>query len=142
MAALVGSGETLRSALRCGVRSIADTIEIISGRERRRRWSAEDKLRLVSASHEPGACVKQVAVSHDVTPGLLFTWRRLAREGKLTRSPMAMFLPVRTADPAPVQVSEPRERFAPRAAGQIEIELKDGSRCVSIRTSALRPCGG
>ena len=31
---------------------MANTIEIISGRERRRRWSVEDKLRLVAASHE------------------------------------------------------------------------------------------
>jgi hypothetical protein len=29
-------------------------IEIIGGRERRRRWAAEDKLRIVAGTHEPG----------------------------------------------------------------------------------------
>jgi transposase len=55
-------------------------IEILTGRERRRRWSAEDKLRIVAETEEPGACVKQVAARHDVYPGLLFTWRRQVRE--------------------------------------------------------------
>ena len=77
---------------------------------------------------EPGACVKQVAVSHDITPGLLFTWRRLPPEGKLTRSSTMTFLPVCTTDAAPSRVAEPCERPAPRTTGQIEIELKDGSR--------------
>jgi hypothetical protein len=33
------------------------TLEIITGRERRRRWSVEDKLRVSSATYEPGACL-------------------------------------------------------------------------------------
>ena len=36
-------------------------VEILAGRERRRRWSAEAKLRIVSETEEPGACVKQVS---------------------------------------------------------------------------------
>ena len=59
------------------------TIEIVTGRERRRRWSVEEKLRKVAATYEPGACVRQVAASNDLYPGLLFTWRRQAREGTL-----------------------------------------------------------
>ncbi len=58
-------------------------IEVITGRERRRRWSAEDKLRMVAATHEPGASVQQVAARHALYPSFLFTWRRQAREGKL-----------------------------------------------------------
>ena len=30
-------------------------MELITGRERRRRWSPADKLRIVAESHEPGA---------------------------------------------------------------------------------------
>ena len=36
-------------------------IEVLTGRERRRRWSIETKLRVVAESQEPGACVKAVA---------------------------------------------------------------------------------
>jgi transposase len=101
------------------------TVEVISGRERRRRWSAEDKLRIVATTYEPGACVKQVAASHDVSPGLLFTWRRQVRDGRLALSTPPLFLPVRAM---PAAIPEPREAVNGRSAGQIEIELKDGSR--------------
>lgn len=37
------------------------SVEIITGRERRRRWSLEDKLRIVAETHEPGARVTEVA---------------------------------------------------------------------------------
>jgi transposase-like protein len=56
-------------------------VEIISGRERRRRWSAEDKLRLVAETYEPGAAIRAVAARHGVCESLLFTWRRQVREG-------------------------------------------------------------
>ncbi len=52
-------------------------IEVITGRERRRRWSIEEKLRIVGETFEPGASVGQVAARHEVYPGLLFTWRRV-----------------------------------------------------------------
>lgn len=51
------------------------TIEILSGKERRRRWSTEEKLRIVAESHEPGACVKAAAARHDVYPGLVSAGR-------------------------------------------------------------------
>ncbi len=62
-------------------------IEIITGRERRRRWSTAEKLRLVAESEEPGASVTAVALRHDVYPGLLFSWRRQAREGPSIQVP-------------------------------------------------------
>ena len=43
-----------------------ERIEIIMGRERRRRWSVEEKLRIVAATYEPGARIKQIAASHDI----------------------------------------------------------------------------
>jgi transposase-like protein len=46
-------------------------IEIISARERRRRWG--EKLRIVAEAHEPGASVRAVAARHDVYPNLLRT---------------------------------------------------------------------
>ena len=56
-------------------------IEIITGRERRRRYSAEQKLRLVEETMQPGMTVSVVARLHGVSPSLLFNWRRLMSEG-------------------------------------------------------------
>ena len=58
--------------------------EILPGRERRRRWSASEKLSMVSETHEAGATVSVVARRHGVAPNQLFTWRRLAAQGALT----------------------------------------------------------
>ena len=102
-----------------------ERIEIITGRERRWRWSVEEKLRIVAATYEPGAQVKQEAVRHDLYPGLLFTWRRQARQGTLAPSLAPVFLPVRTAAPT---LPAPAAEKPSRPAGRIEIELKDGSR--------------
>lgn len=104
---------------------MSERIEIITGRERRRRWSLEEKLRIVAATYEPGARVKQVAASHDIYPGLLVTWRRQAREGTLAPSLSHVFLPVHTPSPS---LPAPTVEKPSRPAGQIEIELKDGSR--------------
>ena len=105
------------------------TIEIIGGRERRRRWSADEKLRIVAATHEPGASVRAVAARHDVYPNLLRTWRRQVREGRLVASPPARFMPVRVAETAPTPPGiAPLNRDPAAAAETVEIVLPDGLR--------------
>ena len=103
-------------------------IEIISARERRRRWSVEEKLRIVGETHEPGASVRSVAARHDVYPNLLRTWQRLVRHGRLSAAPPACFVPVRVLEPAPTPVAVP-PAVADRPAGDtIEISLPNGNR--------------
>ena len=51
-------------------------VEIITGRERRRRWSVADKLRIVAETQEQGVLVCAVAARHAVCESLVFTWRR------------------------------------------------------------------
>ena len=60
-----------------------EAVEIIGGRERRRRWSVEEKLRIVHETQVPGECVRAVEARHDVDPSLLHYWRRQVREGRL-----------------------------------------------------------
>ncbi len=59
-------------------------IEIITGHERRRRYSAEHKLQLVEETMQPGMTVSAVARLHGVSPSLLFKWRQLMSEGGRT----------------------------------------------------------
>ncbi len=56
-------------------------VEVITGVARRRCWSAEQKLRIIEESLEPGDSVSSVARRHGVAPNLLYRWRRLMSEG-------------------------------------------------------------
>ncbi len=56
-------------------------IEIITGRERRRRYTAYEKVRFVEETMQPGMTVSAVARIHGLSPSLLFGWRRRMAEG-------------------------------------------------------------
>ncbi|MGF6979764.1 transposase [Paraburkholderia sp. JPY465] len=59
-------------------------MEVLTGPERRRRWSAEEKLTMVRESFEPGKSVSMVACQHGVNPNQLFHWRKLYQDGSLS----------------------------------------------------------
>ena len=110
-------------------------VEVITGRERRRRWSTEQKLRVVAETREPGARVCDVAARHGACESLVFTWRRQAREGVLVAPEVPVFVPVRVVEaPALPTAAPPRPASCPASvpgrteAGLIEIELGDGRR--------------
>jgi transposase len=105
------------------------TIEIVTGRERRRRWSIADKLRIVAETQEPGSRIGEVAVRHDIAASLLHGWRHQARHGRLSADGMAGFVPVRLLQSQRAACSHPA------TAAPIEIALPDGSR-LYIRNGA------
>ena len=102
-------------------------VEVLSGVERRRQWSDDEKARIIEETLVPGARVAEVARRNAVSASLVFGWRRLARDGLLGRGVPAL-VPVEIVAPAlpaptPPSVSRPR-----RSAGLIEIELPQGRR--------------
>ena len=103
-------------------------LEVISTGSRR-RWTPAEKHRIVAESAAGPRLVSATARRHGLTAQQLFTWRRLAREGRLGGS---------AAPPscAPVVVSG-----APVAAsGRIEIVLVQGQRVIvdkDVDASAL-----
>ena len=97
----------------------------ILGVERRRRWSSDDKARLVAETLEPGACVSKIARRNDLAPSLLFTWRRQARAR--SAAPAPVFLPVQVT-PGPPAVAPPPAKRRRKAAGSIEIDIGFGRR--------------
>jgi transposase len=50
-------------------------ITVFSGPERRRRWSAEERLEILTEAFSPGACVAEVCRRHDISSSLIYTWR-------------------------------------------------------------------
>jgi transposase len=61
-----------------------EVMEVLTGPERRRRWSAEEKLAMVRESFEPGKTVSTVARQHGINPNQLFGWRKLYQNGSLS----------------------------------------------------------
>lgn len=103
-------------------------IEILGARERRRRWSVEEKLRIVAECDEPGAVLRAVAARYDVYPNLLRTWRRQARQGQLRADQSLRLIPVQVAE-APVLVAEASPSLsAKNRPGTVEIALPNGWR--------------
>jgi len=98
-------------------------LEVLSGDLGRRRWPDEVKARIVRESLTAGAVVSAVARRHGLRPQQLFTWRRLARAGRLML-PVAepvRFVPV-VAEPGANGPVEGRPATA-APVGVIEIEL-------------------
>jgi transposase len=58
--------------------------EVLSGVQRRRRWTPAEKVRIVEETYLPGMSVSLVARRHGIGAGQLFTWRRLMAQGALT----------------------------------------------------------
>jgi transposase len=54
-------------------------VEMLTGPGRRRRWSAEEKARIVAETLAPGARVSEVARRWQICPQQVFGWRRQAR---------------------------------------------------------------
>ena len=109
-------------------------VEILGGVERRRRWSRDEKMRIVEETLAPGAIVSEIARRHGIATSLVFTWRRQARIAANETLPRLVPVQIAAApakapasiDTSPAPAPTPRKRRS-----LIEIRLADG-RCVSV----------
>jgi transposase len=120
---LVGrSYEARKSAVRGGAGA---GVEVRVRAVRRRRWSAEEKLRIVREALEPGAVAKAVADRHGIGTGLLFTWRR-----EMLAAAMSGFAPVEVVPEIPrieAPAPAPAQEAAPEAPGTVEVAFPSGA---------------
>ena len=109
----------------------------------RRRWTLEEKRRIVAESYSAPRIVSATARRHGLTPSQLFTWRRLDSEGRLTADEdEPRFVPAIAADGPPATPLTPAPMClpaAPEAAtvssgavarGVMEIVLPGGCRVI------------
>lgn len=95
---------------------------MITGVERRRRWSEEDRSRILAAISEPGAVVADVARREDICTSLVYKRRRAARREE--SAPTFGFSPVIIeAAPAPTMSRDLARQEA--ASVVIEVDLKE-----------------
>jgi transposase len=88
---------------------------------RRRRWSEEEKLRIVAESLSGPRLVSATARRHGISTSLLFTWRRAYCQS-MSRPADAGFVPA-------VVVPDPRPSV-PASSGRIEIVLANRRRVI------------
>jgi transposase len=55
----------------------------VTGVVRRRRWSDEEKGRIVAEAIAPGAVIADVARRHDLVPQHVWNWIKAAKEGRV-----------------------------------------------------------
>ena len=104
-------------------------LEVITGTGRRRRFSGDEKARIIEETLVAGAVVSAVARRHGLTPQQLFGWRRQARlpaaAGSDTELPK--FVPAVVEAQLPEQAARcgerKRTRQAERMSGIIEVEI-------------------
>jgi transposase len=65
------------------------TTDAATAGSERRRWTAAQKLKVVSESLAPHASVTEVARRHGLNPNLIYRWRHQAKAGALSRMPEA-----------------------------------------------------
>jgi transposase len=110
---------------------------VINGAMGRRRWTADDRARILEETLGPGAVVSVVARRHGLTPQQLFTWRREARR---TAETVPAFVPavvapeVGPASGPSATRSRPKRRTRQRRAVAIEVDV--GGVRVTIESGA------
>jgi transposase len=120
----------------------------------RHRWTLDEKRRIVAESYSGPRLVSVTARRSGLSASQLFTWRRLAREGRLVEADeTTVFAPaiIRDESPAGSSLSLP-EHVVPAenapspscltaASGRIEIVLMRGPRVIvdtGVDAAALR----
>jgi len=75
-------------------------IEVITSVERRRRWSREDKERLVAVCFEPDAVISEIARAAGIHVSQLFRWRKELCRIEEPTSDTATLVPVIVSEAA------------------------------------------
>lgn len=112
--------------------------EVLTGPERRRRWSSEQKADIVAQTLAAGAKVGEIAQRYGISRGLLYTWRREAgRCSAASQLPNLVPVVMTGGDAAPSVAG----RGQVATAGVIDISLPGGIRVRvrgGVEESALR----
>jgi transposase len=119
-------------------------IEMITGVERRRTWSAREKAEIVAESLAEGAVVSEVARRHGLSPQQLFGWRARLRDAVRGSAPSSdatpAFVPA-VVEHEPVSAPAPALPAAVVAMGSggvgpAPIEIALGQVIVRVRADA------
>ena len=99
-------------------------IEVITGQRRRRKWTAEEKVRIVAESFEEGANISEVARRHGVVRGLLTVWRHKFATAAVPQAPG--FVPVRITSESGQATADEPDRLSSAHEVPLQMALSPG----------------
>lgn len=105
-------------------------VEVLSGSERRRSYTDEEKARLVGAVFRPGVVVAEAARRLGVHESLLYRWRKAlaARDGGAVPGFVAVQVEEDAAPPCPPPEPAPAPVPVPPPSALVEVDLRNGAR--------------
>jgi transposase len=101
------------------------TVSVLTGPERRRRWTSAEKLRIVNDCETSGLSVAEFTRQRDIHANLIHVWRRQARMGELSGPSRGevRFAPVTIMADADLKAAIPS---GAQDAPVIEVVLRNG----------------
>ena len=133
-------GDTIESARTIGHTSARSArVEVLPHAERRRFWTAEQKLAIVGESLGAELTPTEVARKHRISTGQIYTWRQqlLGGEGSSVSRTVPRFTAVELAPTcAPSHLGDSGAKISARAAGSAKSHQPVGS-TLSFRSDEL-----
>jgi len=115
---------------------------LITGGERRRRWSEEDRARILAAIAEPGAVIAEVARREEVCTSLVYKWRReTGSAANASASGFARVVVETLPQPpmrAPASEPEPGAILVEMKGARVRIGVNAPSALIAATLKALR----
>ncbi len=59
-------------------------VELVTSVQRRRRWSAAEKMEILAEAEQPGMSMSYVARKHGIAASQIFKWKKLKESGAIT----------------------------------------------------------
>jgi transposase len=106
-----------------------EVVEVVTCGEGRRRWSSDQKRRIIVEAMQPGVTPTEVIRRWGLTSSLFYTWRRQVMSGELGAVPMPLptFAQVAVAEDAPMPSPPSVPESPTRSPARIEVVLPDGT---------------
>jgi transposase len=101
-------------------------VEILTGVERQRRWSTEQKLLILQEAFSVDGTVSDVARRHDVVPQQIYAWRKKFSLPKLNSPEIASFIPVSLVGGSESSSDSSKRSDVRLKCKDVEIVLRNG----------------
>lgn len=113
-------------------------IEVLTGPERRRQWSTEDKERIVAESYSGHDSVSRIARRHGLLPQQLFSWRREARRTAVTPAFAAVALAPGEVDPPDTKPAVFPVKASRARSGRLKKKIKPAVTVMEIEAGGIK----
>lgn len=101
-------------------------VEILTGADRQRRWSKEQKLSILQEAFSGNCSVSDVARRHDILPQQLYAWRKKLSLPGLMPTKGVSFIPVSVVGSSGSMGDGPKKGVGRSRSKDIEIALRNG----------------